>query len=57
MSPLLKLINEVHPEGFINQLSSDFGNRFEITLAPVASDLTAGTGLSGFSDIVNLHNV
>jgi len=33
----------------INQLSSDFGSRFEITLAPVASDLSSGKGLSGFN--------
>jgi hypothetical protein len=36
-------------ERLINQLSSDFGSNFEITLAPVASDLTGGGGLSGFS--------
>lgn len=33
----------------IDQLNSDFGNAFEITLAPVASDLTDGRGLSGFN--------
>ncbi len=33
----------------IDQLTLDFGSRFEITLAPVASDLTGGRGLSGFS--------
>ncbi|HEX3643150.1 MAG TPA: glycosyl hydrolase family 18 protein [Ktedonobacteraceae bacterium] len=33
----------------IDQLSSDFGSRFLITLAPVASDLMGGGGLSGFN--------
>ncbi|HWS85023.1 MAG TPA: glycosyl hydrolase family 18 protein [Ktedonobacteraceae bacterium] len=33
----------------IDQLSSDFGSRFLITLAPVASDLKGGGGLSGFN--------
>ena len=33
----------------INRLSSDFGSKFEITLAPVASNLTSGMGLSGFN--------
>ena len=33
----------------IDQLSLDFGSRFEITFAPVASDLTSGRGLSGFN--------
>jgi Glycosyl hydrolases family 18 len=36
-------------ERLINQLSSDFGSSFQITLAPVASDLTGGGGLSGFN--------
>lgn len=33
----------------IDQLSVDFGSKFEITLAPVVSDLKGGRGLSGFS--------
>lgn len=33
----------------IDQLSTDFGSGFEITLAPVASDLSNGKGLSGFN--------
>jgi hypothetical protein len=33
----------------IDQLSSDFGSGFVITLAPVASDLKDGGGLSGFN--------
>lgn len=33
----------------IDQLYADFGSGFQITLAPVASDLTQGVGLSGFN--------
>ncbi len=36
-------------ERLIDQLNSDFGSSFQITLAPVASDLTGGGGLSGFN--------
>jgi len=39
----------------IDQLSADFGSSFAITLAPVASDLTGGGGLSGF-DYKDLYN-
>jgi hypothetical protein len=35
-------------EMLITQVHRDFGNGFAITLAPVASDLTQGFGLSGF---------
>ncbi|TMC16576.1 MAG: chitinase, partial [Chloroflexi bacterium] len=36
-------------ERLINQLSLDFGTGFSITLAPMASDLISGRGLSGFN--------
>jgi hypothetical protein len=36
-------------EHLIDQLSSDLGSGFDITLAPVASDLIDGRGLSGFN--------
>lgn len=36
-------------ERLIKQLNTDFGSSFLITLAPVASDLTGGGGLSGFN--------
>jgi hypothetical protein len=36
-------------EQLISQLHTDFGPNFEITLAPVATDLTEGYGLSGFN--------
>jgi hypothetical protein len=35
-------------EMLINQLRSDFGSGFQITLAPVATDVEGGGGLSGF---------
>jgi len=40
-------LNDV--QHLVNQLRSDFGSEFAITLAPVASDLTGGRGLSGFN--------
>jgi hypothetical protein len=36
-------------EMLITRVHADFGNRFSITLAPVATDLTEGFGLSGFN--------
>ena len=36
-------------EMLITRLHKDFGNGFSITLAPVATDLTQGFGLSGFN--------
>jgi hypothetical protein len=36
-------------EMFITQVHKDFGKKFSITLAPVATDLTEGFGLSGFN--------
>ena len=36
-------------EMLITRVHQDFGNRFSITLAPVATDLTEGFGLSGFN--------
>ena len=36
-------------EMLIAQLRHDFGSRFVITLAPVVTDFTQGSGLSGFS--------
>ena len=36
-------------ETLINQLRSDFGSSFVITLAPVATDLTEGSGLSNIN--------
>jgi chitinase len=36
-------------EMLINQLDSDFGSQFKITLSPVASALWGGANLSGFS--------
>jgi hypothetical protein len=36
-------------EQLITQVHKDFGNKFCITLAPVATDLTEGFGLSGFN--------
>jgi hypothetical protein len=38
-----------HIESLIARLRADFGPSFIITLSPVASDLTEGFGLSGFS--------
>src|SRR5260370_2976520 len=35
-------------EMLINQLRTDFGSGFQITLAPVATDVEGGGGLSGF---------
>jgi hypothetical protein len=38
-----------HIEMLIQQLNTDFGSKFRITLAPVASALWGGANLSGFS--------
>jgi chitinase len=42
-------VSLANAEGLINQLSSDFGSKFLITMAPVASALWGGANLSGFS--------
>ena len=42
-------ITLANAEMLINQLNTDFGSRFRITLSPVASALWGGANLSGFS--------
>ncbi len=44
-------------EMLINQLRSDFGSGFQITLAPVATDVEGGGGLSGFNYGQLFHDV
>jgi len=42
-------VSLAHAEKLIHQLSTDFGSKFLITMAPVASALWGGANLSGFS--------
>jgi chitinase len=42
-------VSLANAEKLINQLDSDFGSQFKITLSPVASALWGGANLSGFS--------
>jgi chitinase len=44
-----EIVSLANAEKLINQLDSDFGSQFKITLSPVASALWGGANLSGFS--------